>query len=111
SAPGSAAFAAAVRRGPLTIAVSTGGQTPSLARRLRAELEESYGPEYGELTTLLGALRRDPQVRRHLESLDSEGRRAAWRAIPLADILTLIRKGLVLDARELALACLSSSSD
>jgi siroheme synthase-like protein len=111
SAAGSAAFAAAVRRGPLTIAVSTGGQAPSLARLLRAELEDTYGPEYGEVAALLGELRGDPAVRRHLATLDSDGRRAAWRAIPLADILRLIRKGLVLDARELALACLSSSSD
>ncbi|MBA2730601.1 MAG: siroheme synthase [Euzebyaceae bacterium] len=111
TAPGSAAFASAVRHGPLTIAVSTDGQAPSLARWLRGELEDAYGPEYGELAALLGELRRDPQVRRHLASLDSAGRRAAWRAIPLADILRLIRKGSVLDARELALACLSSSSD
>lgn len=110
-APGSAAFASAVTRGPLTIAVSTGGQAPSLARWLRQELEGVYGPEYGQLAALLGELRGDPQVRRQLASLDSEGRRAAWRAIPLADILRLIRKGCVLDARELALACLSSSSD
>jgi precorrin-2 dehydrogenase/sirohydrochlorin ferrochelatase len=111
TAPGSAALAAAVRHGPLTIAVSTGGQAPSLARWLRAELEEAYGPEYGQLAALLGELRRDARVRRHLASLDSEGRRAAWRAIPLPDILRLIRKGSPLDARELALACLSSSSD
>ncbi len=111
SAPGSAAFAAAVRHGPLTIAVSTDGQAPSLARLLRTELEDTYGPEYGEAAALLGELRRDPEARRHLATLDSDGRRAAWRAIPLPDILRLIRKGCLLDARELALACLSSSSD
>jgi precorrin-2 dehydrogenase / sirohydrochlorin ferrochelatase len=34
------------RRGKLVIAVSTTGASPSMARRVRRELEERYGPEY-----------------------------------------------------------------
>lgn len=48
---------ATVRRGDLTIAVSTGGKSPAMAKRLRRELEAGLGPEYGELTDLLGRLR------------------------------------------------------
>lgn len=48
---------ATVRRGDLSIAVSTGGKSPALAKRLRQELATRFGPEYGELTNLLGRLR------------------------------------------------------
>lgn len=40
----------------LTVALSTGGQSPALARRLRRDLE-SYLAGYGALSTLLGRLR------------------------------------------------------
>ena len=65
---------AVVERGELTIAVSTGGQSPRFASRLREELERRYGPEYGEWVALLGQLRRtaaarisDPTRRRELQ--------------------------------------------
>lgn len=48
---------ALVRRGELLIAVSTGGKSPALARRIRQELETLYGPEYGTALELLGAVR------------------------------------------------------
>ncbi len=46
-----------VERGDLTIAVSTGGKSPALARYLREKLEAAYGEEYGILLHLLGRLR------------------------------------------------------
>lgn len=48
---------AAVRRGLLQIAVSTGGASPALAKRLRVELERSYGPCYERLLAALAVLR------------------------------------------------------
>jgi precorrin-2 dehydrogenase/sirohydrochlorin ferrochelatase len=48
---------ATLRRGDLNIAVSTSGKSPALAKRLRRELEARFGPEYGELTEILGSLR------------------------------------------------------
>ena len=48
---------ATVCRGDLTITISTGGKSPALAARLRAELEEQFGPEYGTALELLGAIR------------------------------------------------------
>jgi precorrin-2 dehydrogenase/sirohydrochlorin ferrochelatase len=46
-----------VRRGDLAIAISTGGKSPIMARRLREDLEKTYGPEYGILLDIMGALR------------------------------------------------------
>ncbi|MBI3330401.1 MAG: bifunctional precorrin-2 dehydrogenase/sirohydrochlorin ferrochelatase [Nitrospinae bacterium] len=48
---------AVVRRGELQIAITTGGKSPTLAKRLREGLEELIGPEYGEVAEILGALR------------------------------------------------------
>lgn len=40
-------YPAVVERGALQIAISTGGRSPALARRLRRELQQQFGPEYG----------------------------------------------------------------
>ena len=48
---------ALVRSGPLGIAVSTGGSSPALARRLREDIECWLARGYGRLATLLGRLR------------------------------------------------------
>lgn len=49
---------AVITQGDLMIAVSTGGASPALARRIRENLEQQYGPEYAEMTKLLGELRK-----------------------------------------------------
>jgi precorrin-2 dehydrogenase/sirohydrochlorin ferrochelatase len=48
---------AQLRRGDLNIAISTGGASPALARRLREKLEAEIGPEYELLIQLLAELR------------------------------------------------------
>jgi len=55
---------AVVRRGALQIAISTGGNSPTLAKRIRAQLEQMYGPEYAEILAWLG-LRRE-HIRQHV---------------------------------------------
>ena len=51
-------YPAVVRRGQLQIAISTGGLSPSLAHRLRVELEAQFGPEYEPWLEWLGEARR-----------------------------------------------------
>ncbi|AMX84601.1 siroheme synthase [Geobacillus subterraneus] len=68
---------AVVRRGPLTIAVSTEGASPAVARRIRRELEEQYGEEYGPYLEFLQRAR-DIVLR---EVDDVEGRKRLFRAL------------------------------
>ncbi len=48
---------AQVRRGDLLLTVSTNGQSPGLAGRIRARLAAEYGPEWGDRLAELGARR------------------------------------------------------
>ena len=48
---------ATVRRGDLTISVSTAGKSPALAKRLRQELEKEYTDDYDIMLKILGSLR------------------------------------------------------
>ena len=64
-------YPAVVRRGDLQLAISTNGQSPALAQRIRRELEIQFGPEYGEWLEQLGTIRQqlfaskiDPEERR-----------------------------------------------
>jgi precorrin-2 dehydrogenase/sirohydrochlorin ferrochelatase len=50
-------YPAVVRRGDLQLAISTNGQSPALAQRIRRELEVQFGPEYGEWLEKLGKIR------------------------------------------------------
>jgi precorrin-2 dehydrogenase/sirohydrochlorin ferrochelatase len=91
---------AVVRRGDLTIAVSTGGRNPALARWVKQQLAASVGPEYGRLTTLLAAVRRrlrdhgvPPLTRRRMvDRLMAAGLLARVRAHDRRGIARLIRR-------------------
>ncbi|HXY98483.1 MAG TPA: NAD(P)-dependent oxidoreductase [Stellaceae bacterium] len=49
---------AIVERGPVAIAIATGGAAPALARDLRARIEIAIPPAYGALATFCGRWRR-----------------------------------------------------
>ncbi len=66
-------YPAVVRRGDLQIAVSTSGKSPSLAQKIRQQLERQFGPGYARWVAELGATRKlvlasdlDPQRKREL---------------------------------------------
>ncbi|MDD5723714.1 MAG: bifunctional precorrin-2 dehydrogenase/sirohydrochlorin ferrochelatase [Syntrophales bacterium] len=77
------------RRGDLLVAVSTGGKSPALARRLREEIEERYGPEYGTLLEIMGDLRGRIIARGVL----SAENRVLFESVLDSDILRHIRAG------------------
>ena len=87
---------ALLRRGDLTVAISTGGKAPALAVRLREEFERSLGQEYARFLQLAGELR-EPLAARHA---DFAQRKAIWYQLVDADILTLLRQGNEAAARQ-----------
>lgn len=48
---------AIVRTGPLAIAISTAGASPALAKRMKQEVTELFGPDYAELAAILNEVR------------------------------------------------------
>lgn len=70
---------AVVSRGDFQIAISTGGHSPALAQKVRRELEQKYGPEFGPWTSWLGRTR--SAIRRALPR--SEGRKQLIRMLAL----------------------------
>ncbi len=64
-------YPAVVRRGALQIAISTTGESPALAQRLRKELEGHFGPEYEEWLASVGKAREQL----HAKKLKAEERK------------------------------------
>jgi siroheme synthase-like protein len=87
-----------VRRGALTISISTGGHSPALARRIRQALEQEFDPAYERYVALLGDLR--PRVQEQITELAH--RKVFWEALLDSDVLDLLRAGDPLAARRLA---------
>lgn len=90
---GSFIVPATVKRGDLTVAISTAGQSPAMAKRIRRELQESFGDEYGHLLTLMGRIR-PLMLGLGLETKDNT---AVFRTLVNSELLTAL-KGEDLDA-------------
>ena len=89
---------AIVRRGDLTLSVSTGGNSPALARRIRRSLEQQFDSAYGPYLALLGELR--PLVQERVAS--QAQRKMLWESLLDTQILELLRAGATDAARERA---------
>ncbi len=76
-----------LQQGDLSIAISTGGKSPALARKIREELQQQYGPEYGSLLTIMGSLRKEVLAQGHA----SEVNKAVFEALVRSDMLQAIR--------------------
>ena len=77
-----------LRRGDLTIAVSTNGKSPALSRKIRTRLEDVFEQEYADLITVVEGVRAE---------LKSEGIKVSaktWQeALDLEGLIDLIRSG------------------
>ncbi|MFZ2643092.1 MAG: bifunctional precorrin-2 dehydrogenase/sirohydrochlorin ferrochelatase [Verrucomicrobiia bacterium] len=92
---GDFAVPATVKRGEVCIAVSTGGASPALAKKLREQIESVVGEEYAAMARLLGELR--PVI--ELQVKQQNKRQRVYEAILNSDVLALLRDGNTDDAR------------
>lgn len=77
-----------LRRGNLTIAVSTAHRSPALARKIRTRLEQDFGEEYASLADLIEEVRSELKKRAVVVSGND------WqRALDLDLLLELLRNG------------------
>jgi precorrin-2 dehydrogenase/sirohydrochlorin ferrochelatase len=80
-----------LRRGLLTIAISTGGASPAWAKRIREGLEGEFGEEYARLLEAAARVRK-----RNLEEIpDRARRREALERLADDSLLALARSGSV----------------
>jgi siroheme synthase-like protein len=75
-----------VRRDPITVAFSTGGASPALAKRLKQRIEGVISDDYATITQWLGEIR--PQIKKQFAS--QSDRAALYNAILDSDIPSLL---------------------
>jgi siroheme synthase-like protein len=82
-----------LRRGAVTVAVSTGGRSPTLARLLREDLDALLPPEVAVLTDVVASVRR--ALSEDGVSLDAE----RWRQALDGELRSLVAAGRTTEAR------------
>jgi uroporphyrin-III C-methyltransferase/precorrin-2 dehydrogenase/sirohydrochlorin ferrochelatase len=98
---------ARIERGPLQIAISSGGGAPMLARHLREKLETELDDSLGALGDLLVRLRR--RIRAAIP--DTGARRRFFDAVLRSEIQSLLRRGEHETAEQLLLTLLDASAE
>ena len=89
---------AVARRGDVTIAVSTGGASPALARKFREELSTTRLLEYADLTPLLS------EARAELKRMGATVDPGHWQACITEELLDMVQAGKTEEARKALLA-------
>lgn len=90
-------------RGSLTIAVSTGGGSPALAKKLRSDLAAVVGNEYAPMLRLLASLRGIAKQRLPV----SADRKRYFEDVVHGRVFQLVRRGQLRQARQAALRLLA----
>lgn len=75
-----------LQRGDLSIAVSTGGSSPIVARQIREELEQNYGEEYSDYLALLREWRHKIK-----QSLPPVKRQEFWKIATSLEVKELVK--------------------
>lgn len=98
---------AQITRGDLSVTVSTGGGSPTLAAVLRERLEAEFGPEWSELAALIS------RQRDQLKAIANEAERkaAVRRVLDDEEVHALLLDGRHLEAEAQIRKCLFLSSE
>ncbi len=91
-------FGSLVKRGRLTISISTSGAAPTLAVRLRQRFEKEFGPEYKPFLDFMYQLRK-PMAAQYP---DFETRKDLWYTLIDSDVLDLFRQENIDEAHKVA---------
>lgn len=83
-----------IERGPVTLAVSTGGASPALARKLRETLAESPALDWADATTILAKARQI--IKENQVAVDPQ----RWQCCMTPELLRLAKSGREDDALE-----------
>lgn len=95
---------AMVQRGDLLLAVSTNGISPAVSRRIRQELEQYYGPEYGVMLEILAQARQEA-----MESVQDAGKRRQFlQSVADMELPELLKKDTKEEVQKRVKLCLSS---
>lgn len=99
---------ATVRRGELVLAISTGGASPALAKKLRVQLSAEFGDEWADVLAVLREVREIT-----LPSLPDIGDRARrWaKALDTDEAARLVREGRSDELRERLITRLLGEAD
>jgi uroporphyrin-III C-methyltransferase / precorrin-2 dehydrogenase / sirohydrochlorin ferrochelatase len=106
-AASSAVMPAIVDRSPLVIAIASSGQSPTLARRVRAQLEAMLPERLGDLARLAGSVR--ARVQRALPDIDQ--RRRFWDGLFAGSIASKVFAGSMEEAQGLLESELRAAAD
>jgi len=80
---------AIVRRGDFMMAISTAGKSPAFAKHMRQRLEAQFGPEYGKLLDLMGAIRQKLLAEAH----EPEAHKPLFERLIAGNLLELVTVG------------------
>jgi siroheme synthase-like protein len=93
-----------VRRGDLSVAVSTGGASPALARAIREELETYFTADYARLVQVAGEVRQELKDKSRVVTAD------AWNQALKGELRELVTKNKMAEAKALLLKTLGADA-
>lgn len=94
-----------LRRGGITIAISTSGMSPALAQKIRVRLEDDFGTEYASLALLI------EEVRSEVKQQGIKVSRDDWqKALDLDLLIDLLKKNNKAQAKAILLNKLKALS-